>query len=491
MSIRMLASELKAAPGPVAQYASQACVQAKGYYTPATQTWTQAWDAYWATGPGAAFNSLASMRIDIKFFLGSPQESLATQANHHWANGHGRLIGALDRFRRGKAQGIEPMKANMTEVVDFIDFISAGMNRVNLVETKNPTGSNVVWTDHYADLERDENGRIIRIAVDGKVYNVTLNADGLVTDATSSVIILKPDLAVAISGQGQAINVLANDTALDGTVHPVTSFTQPAHGTVSDGGNGNLIYRSTAGYTGADSFTYAVGGDTATVSITVTAGANGLILETWLNISGNAVSGLTSSTRYPYNPDQIATLSTFETTSNRANTYGARVRGYLTPPTTGNYTLWIASDDNSELWLSTDANPSNKVKVASVTGSTGVRVWSTFASQQSVAIPLTAGQRYYVEALHKEGTGNDNLAVAWQGPGIAQQVIGAGFLNAFGLNRNPVANADNTATAMNAAVSFPVLANDTDSNGDTLVIQSLTQPAHGTAVIDGTSILYT
>ena len=30
---------------------------------------------------------------------------------------------------------------------------------------------------------------------------------------------------------------------------------------------------------------------------------------------------------------------------------------------------------------------------------------------------------YYIEALHKEGAGGDNLAVAWQGPGISQQVI--------------------------------------------------------------------
>ncbi len=34
-----------------------------------------------------------------------------------------------------------------------------------------------------------------------------------------------------------------------------------------------------------------------------------------------------------------------------------------------------------------------------------------------------AGQMYYIEALHKEGAGSDNLAVAWQGPGISQQVI--------------------------------------------------------------------
>ena len=36
---------------------------------------------------------------------------------------------------------------------------------------------------------------------------------------------------------------------------------------------------------------------------------------------------------------------------------------------------------------------------------------------------MEAGRKYYIEALHKEGTGGDNVAVAWSGPGITQQVI--------------------------------------------------------------------
>ncbi|MEL6650459.1 MAG: PA14 domain-containing protein, partial [Bacteroidota bacterium] len=50
-------------------------------------------------------------------------------------------------------------------------------------------------------------------------------------------------------------------------------------------------------------------------------------------------------------------LPIFEIPVNSGNTYGARVRGYICPPTTGNYSFWIASDDKGELWLSTDDNP--------------------------------------------------------------------------------------------------------------------------------------
>ena len=33
--------------------------------------------------------------------------------------------------------------------------------------------------------------------------------------------------------------------------------------------------------------------------------------------------------------------------------------------------------------------------------------------------------------LHKEATGGDNIAVAWQGPGITQQVIAGNYLSPF------------------------------------------------------------
>ena len=40
-------------------------------------------------------------------------------------------------------------------------------------------------------------------------------------------------------------------------------------------------------------------------------------------------------------------------------------------------------------------------------------------TQRSAGINLTAGQKYYIEVLHKEATGGDHFAVSWQGPGIA------------------------------------------------------------------------
>ena len=102
---------------------------------------------------------------------------------------------------------------------------------------------------------------------------------------------------------------------------------------------------------------------------------------------------------------------------------------------TGSYTFWIAGDDNSELWLSTNDNPVNKVNIASVPGWTDPRAWTTYPSQKSAARTLTAGTRYYVEALQKEIDGGDNLAVGWAKPGQAtstpSEVIPGSVLSPF------------------------------------------------------------
>jgi hypothetical protein len=159
-----------------------------GYYSPPAQDWNEAWKTYWEKGPGAKFRHTSFMRGGIDWFLSAAQESLATQANHHWASGTGRLIGAVARFRRGVATGNLPEKANITEVVDFIDYLSVGMNRVALPKTttvREPE-KKVVWTMHLADLERDDSGRITRIEVDNRTYDFKLDARGTVTDVRCS-----------------------------------------------------------------------------------------------------------------------------------------------------------------------------------------------------------------------------------------------------------------------------------------------------------------
>lgn len=142
-----------------------------------------------------------------------------------------------------------------------------------------------------------------------------------------------------------------------------------------------------------------------------------ILREYWLNIQGTAVSDLTNSTAFPNNPDGSNYLASFEAPINWADNYGTRIRGYITAPNSGTFVFWISSDDNSELFVSTDSNPTNRSLVASVSGWTNPREWNKYPEQQSAGIHLIAGHAYYIEALHKEGGGGDNVAVGWAKPG--------------------------------------------------------------------------
>ncbi|HON07026.1 MAG TPA: lamin tail domain-containing protein, partial [Verrucomicrobiota bacterium] len=144
---------------------------------------------------------------------------------------------------------------------------------------------------------------------------------------------------------------------------------------------------------------------------------NGFLREVYTGINGTTIADLTNAPSYPASPTVEEILTNyFETPINWSDNYGTRVRGLIIPPMTGNYIFWISSDDNSQLFLSTDDTPANKRLIAYVNSWTNPEEWTRESNQQSTAIRLTNGVKYYIEALQKEGGGGDNLAVGWQLP---------------------------------------------------------------------------
>jgi hypothetical protein len=144
---------------------------------------------------------------------------------------------------------------------------------------------------------------------------------------------------------------------------------------------------------------------------------HGLLRQVYSGIPGASLSSLTNSPAFPNLQTSENIISDFfEAPSNVAENYGQRLMALITPPTTGDYTFWIASDDQSALYLGTNENPATKSLIAQVPGWTEAQSWNRYPEQKSAAISLQSGKKYYIEALMKEGNGGDNLAVRWQLP---------------------------------------------------------------------------
>ncbi len=137
----------------------------------------------------------------------------------------------------------------------------------------------------------------------------------------------------------------------------------------------------------------------------------------------NATNVYTNNTWNTVAPDYTGFLTSFTPDQNVANVFSRRLTGLITAPTTGAYTFWIASDNASRLFISTDSTAANKVQRASLATATSFQNWTANSSQQSISLNLTAGQSYYVEVQHQETGGSDHVSVAWQGPGFSRTPI--------------------------------------------------------------------
>ena len=157
----------------------------------------------------------------------------------------------------------------------------------------------------------------------------------------------------------------------------------------------------------------AVGSGSSVVNIQVIDTGSSVVREVWQGVPGTNIADIPTGT--PATVTNI--LSSLEGITNYGSNYGERIRGYFTAPVTGNYYFWISASDSAELWISDDSEPVNKIKRANVWpggGGTGYHQWNAQTNQQSKWLTLLAGQKYYLEILHKAGTASpDHWSVGW------------------------------------------------------------------------------
>ncbi len=151
-------------------------------------------------------------------------------------------------------------------------------------------------------------------------------------------------------------------------------------------------------------------------------GLGSITRQLYEGTSGNTIDDLLNDPNYPDNPSSTGYLTSFEAPHMAISQYGSRVYGWLYVRNAGEYTFWIASGENSQLWFGD--HPSTASIIAFVDGEEGregwtqPREWDKYPEvQQSDPMFLQGdGSLYYIMVLHKKDWGYDNLSVAWSGP---------------------------------------------------------------------------
>jgi hypothetical protein len=166
----------------------------------------------------------------------------------------------------------------------------------------------------------------------------------------------------------------------------------------------------------------------------------GVLREDFFGGVSGGLDGFTGDARYPGSPDSTFWWNSFgpyNAGNNQGDNFGEIVSGYVIPPVTGNYKFYLRSDDPGELFISSDDKPANL-------GTDPIAIQSGCCNQftdnegtlSSTPIALTAGKKYYVQALHVEGGGDDYIQIAWRTPNDADlntpptSVIPAAYIGA-------------------------------------------------------------
>mgnify|MGYP000641473744 CR=1 FL=1 len=233
--------------------------------------------------------------------------------------------------------------------------------------------------------------------------------------------------AWAVSPSGGTLTLTASNGAGNFTATGLPPWLTLSNGILSGVPTQAGIYQFTV------SATNAAGTGSSVITLEVLATAGQLTRDLWTTGVGGSSLVNVPWTTAPTSSDNV-TSAEDSTTSYGANT-GERLRGYFTAPVTGNYYFWIAASNSAELWISNNSEPVNKVRRAFVTNSPP-RTWDAQPNQKSQWLSLTAGKKYYIEALHNTGANGagNHLSIAW-------------FLDPTGNTANPITNGCAPATA--------------------------------------------
>ncbi|NWX60516.1 PKHD1 protein, partial [Promerops cafer] len=144
-------------------------------------------------------------------------------------------------------------------------------------------------------------------------------------------------------------------------------------------------------------------------------GNRGLLFEVWDDASDLTEAG--PGYRWQFVPNASSPVRFL---SGAKKSFSSRLRGFFVAPQTNNYTFWIQADGQASLYLSLSQDPKQKVRIASLPAGNSewsenwVKNWSELWQPKSQKFELTAGSRYYLEALHHAKAPSKGMRVGVQ-----------------------------------------------------------------------------
>ncbi|MEL7143213.1 MAG: Ig-like domain-containing protein [Cyanobacteria bacterium J06643_4] len=233
------------------------------------------------------------------------------------------------------------------------------------------------------------------------------------------------DVAVTEQNTPIQIPVLANDSDIDADSLSVSSVGSASNGSVVIGSNGNVEYTPNQDFAGSDSFTYTVSDGELTDTATVSVTVNA--------VEENAPVAVTDS-----------------------------VSGDEDTVIVGNVLNNDTDINGDTLTATLESAPANGSVTLAENGSFEYTPGANFNGSDSFTYTVSDGEFSDV--------GTVNIVVS-------------------PVNDNPTAIGDSASTVVDTAININVINNDSDVDGDDLVIESVGSPTSGSAVVSSARIV--